>query len=55
MKATIKRLKENKTEVHNNVKNIRQENGNIIITYGDDNYGLNMRIADGDYKIILGG
>lgn len=55
MKAMIKRLKENKTEIYDNVKNIRQENGSVVITYGDETYGLNMRITNGDYKIILGG
>lgn len=55
MKAVVKRVKENKTETYDNVKNIKQENGSIVITYGDETYGLNMRIANGDYKIILGG
>ena len=55
MKAVVKRVKENKTEIYNNVKNIKQENGSIVITYGDETYGLNMRILDKNYKIILGG
>ena len=55
MKAVVKRVKENKTEIYNNVKNIKQENGSIVITYGDGTYGLNMRILDKNYKIILGG
>ena len=55
MKAIVKRVKENKTEIYNNVKNIKQENGSIVITYGDGTYGLNMRILDKNYKIILGG
>lgn len=55
MKATVKRLKENKIETYDNVKNIKQENDSIVVTYGDNTYGLNMRIANGDYKIILGG
>lgn len=55
MKAVVKRVKENKKEIYNNVKNIKQENGSIVITYGDGTYGLNMRILDKNYKIILGG
>ena len=55
MKAVVKRVRENKTETYNNVKNIKQENGSIVITYGDGTYGLNMRILDKNYKIILGG
>lgn len=55
MKAVVKRVKENKTETYDNVRNIRQENDSIIITYGNDKYGLNVRIADNDYYIVLGG